>query len=300
MGSSLCRMLRKDGIKFTVISRNPENNNHMSWEDLQNKGLPECDAVVNLVGENIGKPNNLWTSRFKQKVIDSRLGPTKMLTKAIAEAKVKPSCWVSASAIGYYKADPNVEHTEDSPGGDFDFFSKLCTDWEAAAQLPPELGVRHVTTRIGLVLGRGGGIVMSLYVPFMLGLGATLGSGKQAFPWIHVDDASNFIKYAIEQDHVAGVVNLVAPQKDTNADFTRAFAAALSRPAFLTVPEFAIKLMFGGERADAMINCPQVVAKRTLELGYNYMYPDLKSAAEEFKSPMPLKDMDEKIQQARD
>ena len=130
----------------------------------------------------------------------------------------------------------------------------------------------------GIVLGRDGGIVHKMIIPFWFGAGGRLGTGKQWFPWIHVHDIANIIKFSMENDKISGVLNGVAPEAATSSDFTRAFARALWRPAILPMPAFVINQLFGAERGAAMLDGPKVIPKRTLEAGYKYLYPDLKTA----------------------
>ena len=133
----------------------------------------------------------------------------------------------------------------------------------------------------GIALGRDGGAIKQMFMPFFFGLGGRLGSGKQWFPWIHVDDVAGIITHAIETDGVSGVLNAVAPQCPTNGEFTAAFAKAMWRPALFPVPAFSLKWLYGPERATALLEGQKVIPKRTLESNYEYLYPDLASACEE-------------------
>ena len=135
---------------------------------------------------------------------------------------------------------------------------------------------------LGLACGRDGGMIQSMIYPFAFGVGGPVGSGKQWFPWIHVDDVAGIITHAIENGNVKGVLNAVAPQTVTNAEFSKTFAKALNRPAFFTVPEAAINTVLGAERGAMLLEGPKVIPKRTLESGYKFKYPDLKSACNEF------------------
>ena len=132
----------------------------------------------------------------------------------------------------------------------------------------------------GLVLGRDGGVLKNIYVPFFFGLGGPVGTGKQWFPWIHAKDCAGIMAHAIDNDHVTGVLNAVS-QPATNSEFTKALAAAMWRPAFIPLPEFALNYMFGPERAKIMTRGQKVIPKRTMESGYQYMYPDLASACKQ-------------------
>lgn len=224
IGSALCKLLKTKGYGVTVVSRMP-GTQRISWNDLQTNGLPkETTAVVNLAGQNVMDVSRRWTAGFKQNVFNSRINTTKLLARKIDEVKTnKPSVFITMSGVGIYKPDQNKQYTEESMCDEFDFFSKLCNEWEKAALLHTETQkhCRLVTIRSGVVLGRDGGMIKQLYLPFFLGLGGPVGNGTQYMPWIHIDDLTSFIVYAIENPNVHGVVNGVAPNPCTNKDFTK-------------------------------------------------------------------------------
>lgn len=197
----------------------------ISWNDLQTNGLPkDTTAVVNLAGQNVMDVSRRWTAGFKQNVFNSRINTTKLLATKIDEIKMnKPSVFVTMSGVGIYKPDQNKQYTEESQCNEFDFFSKLCNHWEKAAVLHTKTQeeCRLVTIRSGVVLGKGGGMIKQLYLPFYLGLGGPVGDGTQYMPWIHIDDLIRLIIYAIENPNVKGVVNGVAPNPCTNKDFSK-------------------------------------------------------------------------------
>ncbi|XP_075524594.1 epimerase family protein SDR39U1 isoform X5 [Dermacentor variabilis] len=184
-------------------------------------------------------------------------------------------------SAGYYKPDPVKEYTEESPGGDHDFLAKLCTKWEAAAKLPPEVKCRTVTVRSGVVLGSNGGMVQQLYWPFFLGLGGPVASGTQFMPWVHISDIVGILIHAMSKEGLTGVLNGVAPQIVTNAEFTKEFARAMWRPALFPLPKFVLDLAFSPERATMMTEGQKVIPKRTLESGYKYKFPDVQSACQD-------------------
>lgn len=195
--------------------------NRITWHDLGKDGLPEnITAVVNLAGQNVLDPTRRWSPGFKQNVWNSRVNTTSALVKSIVEAKNKPKVFVNISGVSLYPPS-NEKYTEDYHGNDYDFMSKLCLVWEEAANVPEESGVRQVKIRTGAVIGRDGGMIKSLLLPFWFGVGGIIGDGKQTLPWIHMADLCNLIKYSIENERVSGVLNGVAPQIITNADFTK-------------------------------------------------------------------------------
>lgn len=221
-------------------------------------------------------------------VYDSRIGTATAFKEAILKTDVKkrPQVFVQITGVGYYPNHPDNliynEHFKVEPSNDY--FIKLVVDWEAAATLPPDLGVRNVFVRPGVVLGRKGGMIQQLFLPFYFGTGGRMGSGTQPMPWIHVKDLAGIIVHAVEDPKVNGVLNGVAPSLVTNQEFVSAFAGALSRPCFLPVPETVWNLAFGQERASMITKGQRVEPKRTLESGYKFRFPTISKACEEFSS----------------
>nr|CAD7434542.1 unnamed protein product [Timema monikensis] len=287
IGTALTNLLRTNGYGVTIVSRMP-GPQRISWSDLAKFGLPQnVTAVVNLAGQNVLDVTKRWTPGFKQNVWASRINTTSSLAQAINKAENKPMVFVTISGVesvailecvGIYKPSPDIEYTEDSLVQEFDFLSKLCHEWEGAARLPQNLGVRQVVIRSGVVLGKNGGMVKQLYIPFYLGLGGPVGSGKQYMPWIHIDDLTNLLLFAIQKKDVKGVLNGVAPEIVTNKEFSQAFGRALWRPALIPLPEFVVNTAFSEERAKIMTEGQRVVPKRTLSYGFHYMYPDIETA----------------------
>lgn len=280
IGRALVEALKRKGHEVTIISRS-QAPGKITWSEIAKLPLPECEAVVNLAGENILNPLKRWNEGFLQTLRDSRIETTKTLAKKISEASNPPKVFVSSSAVGYYPPSDTAEYTEDSPRSSADALTTLCADWEKSAKLPDGCKTRLVTLRIGVVLGRGGGVIQQTIWPFWFGLGGVLGSGKQYFPWIHVDDMTGIIFHALENDHVTGVLNAVAPQVVTNESYTKEYAGALWRPAILPTPSFAINFIFGQDRGKILLEGQKVIPKRTLEMGYKFQYPELKQALAE-------------------
>lgn len=282
IGRHLTKILVENGYKVTVISRKP-GVNKVTWSDLQRVGLPEeFSAVISMSGENILNPLKRWDDNFRKEVWSSRVDNTRFLVAAICQATKPPKVFVSFSGVGFYRPDPVKTYDESSPGGDFDYLSELCTAWENSAKLPTSTnGIRQVIVRCGVVLGRDGGMIQSIYWPFFFGLGGPIGSGKQWFPWVHVNDVAGFVTHAIVNSNVSGVYNMVAPQCATNIDFTKAFAGAMRRPAILPVPAMLMEKMYGPERGKVILEGQKVLPKRVLESGYKFAFPDLKSACKD-------------------
>lgn len=284
LGSALRRLLQQKGHEVTVVSRSA-GKGKITWNQLNRDGLPQCDAVVGLSGENVLNPLKRWNESFKQEVRDSRLKTTGSLVKAITEANQPPKVFVCTSAIGFYPTSDTEVYTEDSPPNDVDFMTRLCIDWEEATKLPDShSNVRRVTVRTGIVLGKDGGAMQSMIWPFWFGVGGIMGSGKQLFPWIHIDDLAGIFAHAIENENVNGVLNGVAPSIATNHGFTKAMGAAMCRPTVLPLPGFVVNTMFGGERGKMLLEGQNVVPKRTLESGYQYKFDNIDNALTDIMS----------------
>ncbi|XP_065555011.1 epimerase family protein SDR39U1 [Lathamus discolor] len=284
VGTALTQLLRSRGHEVTHVSRRA-GRDRISWEQLSRSGLPQCDAVVNLAGENVLNPFRRWGDAFCREIIRSRVETTKTLAKAIADAEQPPHAWVVVTGVGYYRPSPTAEYTEDSPGGDFDFFSRLVSSWEAAALIPGS-PARGVVVRSGVVLGQGGGAISQMIWPFRLGLGGPVGSGLQPFPWIHIRDLAGIVCHALETEGLRGVFNGVSPSSPatSNGTFARELAAALGRPALLPMPAWAVRAVFGAERAVMLLEGQKVVPKHTLESGYSFIFPDLPGALKDIVS----------------
>ncbi|XP_076682863.1 epimerase family protein SDR39U1 [Andrena cerasifolii] len=278
IGTQLINSLSRQGASCTCISRMP-GPNRMSWHDLECYGLPETTtAVINVTGQNVLNPSQRWSEGFKQNVVNSRVKTTESLAKAIVTTKA--DTFITISGVAYYKPN-SIEYTEESICEEYDFLSELCHKWEAAAQLPPDSTIRRVTIRSGVVLGKDGGMIKQIYLPFFLGLGGPIGSGSQYMPWIHVTDLIGLFLFALGNKNVQGILNGVAPQILTNKEFTRVFASTMQRPAFLPIPSLALNILLNKERAKIMLEGQKVVPKRVTELGFEYQYPDINSACAE-------------------
>jgi uncharacterized protein len=238
--------------------------------------VPRLDAVINLAGERIAQR---WNSEVKQRIYASRVEGTRQLVSAIALLKHKPAALVSASAVGYYGDRGEEVLTEESAPGS-DFLSRVCIDWEREAMAATQLDVRVVTPRFAVVLGRDGGALKQMLLPFRLALGGKFGSGRQWMSWIHVHDLVRLLVFAAENAPVAGPLNASSPSPVRNTLFTRLLARAVHRPAIFHVPKFALHLALG-EMADSLLASQRVLPETTRQAGFEFEYPDLKSAFEQ-------------------
>jgi uncharacterized protein (TIGR01777 family) len=237
--------------------------------------LEGLDAVVHLAGENIAAGR--WTTERKAEIRRSRVEGARRLCEALARLAQPPKVLVSASAIGFYGDRGAEALTEESPGGT-GFLSDVCREWEAATEPASRAGIRVVPLRFGMILTPAGGALRKMLLPFKLGLGGRVGNGDQFMSWISIDDAVGAIHHCIRTETLRGAVNAVAPTPATNAEFTRALARVLRRPALIPVPQFAVRLAFG-EMADALLLASaQVIPARLQESGYEFRFPDLEGA----------------------
>lgn len=236
--------------------------------------VPEQDALVNLTGRSVF---NLWTEKYKKAIYDSRILTTRNLVAALPATT--EAVLLSTSAAGYYGDGGEIEKTESSGPGD-DFLAQVCRDWENEANKAADKGARVVAMRFGVALGKGGGAVATMKTPFQLGLGGPIGSGKQWFPWIHLDDLVGAILFLLTAEECRGPFNFTAPQPVRQKDFARQLGAALHRPALLPTPAFVMRLVLG-EFGRSLLQGQKVTPQALADSGYLFTYPELQSALRE-------------------
>jgi uncharacterized protein (TIGR01777 family) len=272
-GNTVCRLVRPQS---TVPVETKDGFNVM-WNpttgELGGAGVGP-DAVVNLAGAPIG--DGRWTAERKATLRSSRIESTRALVNE-GKMNARPRVLVSASAIGIYGNRGDELLTEESkPGGDF--LAGLTQEWEAEALKAEALGIRVVLARFGIILAQEGGALAKMLLPFKLGAGGRLGSGKQWMSWVALDDVVGILRLGIENASMRGAINVVAPQPVRNEEFTKVLAKILHRPALFPAPAFALRLALG-EMADALLLSSQRVVPQALEkLGYRFLHEDLNSA----------------------
>ncbi|WP_163323630.1 TIGR01777 family oxidoreductase [Draconibacterium mangrovi] len=240
-------------------------------EEIQN-----TDVVINLAGAPILQR---WTKKNKEIMYNSRVKTTHNLVKAISELpeSERPKKVVSASAIGLYKSGHS--HTEESKNFDDGFVGQVVKDWEHELTALPK-NVQTVVFRLGIVFGKEAKTIQNMLLPFKLGLGGKIGSGKQPFPFIHEQDVVNAFIWATETIDTSNTFNLTAPETISNKEFTRSFARQVNRPAFFTVPAFMLKLMFG-EAASLLTQSPEVSSDKLQKAGFKFKYPTIKATLQD-------------------
>ncbi len=282
-GHTVCRLMRPQ----SVVAARTKKGFDVAWNPATGElggAAVGADAVVNLAGASIA--GGRWTTERKALLRTSRIETTRALVNALAKMNARPRVLVSASAIGIYGDRGDEVLTEESKAG-ADFLASLAQEWEAEALKAEALGIRVVLARFGIILARHGGALAKMLLPFKLGAGGRLGSGRQWMSWVTLDDVVGILRFAMEgapgkgapnAASVGGAINVVAPQPVRNAEFTKALAKALRRPALFAAPAFALRLALG-EMADALLLSSQRVAPQRLQqLGYSFLHAELSKA----------------------
>jgi uncharacterized protein (TIGR01777 family) len=282
IGTQLCQHLRTEGCTVWGLSRSRRDaastsgvDRYIQWqpttEVLPAAALEGVDAVVHLAGESVA---GRWSAAHRKAIEESRVVGTRNLVAGIADAAERPRVLVSSSAIGFYgdRGDEDLTETSDAGQAD-DFLVQVSQKWEAEARAAEELGVPVVRLRTGIVLGHGGGALKEMLLPAKLGLGGPLGSGRQWWSWIHMNDVVGIVRHALDQTD-STVWNNTAPVPVRQKEFAREMGRVLRRPAFAPAPAFALKLVLGGF-ANELLSSKKVLPTATQASGYEYQYPEI-------------------------
>jgi len=281
VGSALVPFLTHAGHQVVrlVRSQPKDEASEVRWDpeagDIDAAGLRGVDAAVHLAGESIAAGR--WTAARKARILESRAKGTRLLAQTLAGLQPVPKALVSASAVGYYGDRGEETLSEDSASGSA-FLSEVCRQWEAATEPAAAAGIRVVNLRSGVVLSTAGGALPRLLTPFRLGVGGTLGSGKQFMSWIALDDVTAAILHALMTETLRGPVNAVAPQAITNREFTKTLGRVLGRPTLFPMPACAARLAFGQMADELLLASQRVEPAKLLASGYRFRFPDLESA----------------------
>ncbi|MDL1875218.1 TIGR01777 family protein [Cytophagia bacterium CHB2] len=238
-------------------------------------GLEGLDAVVHLAGESIAKGR--WTAAKKARIVNSRVRGTKLLAETLAQLKQPPKTLISASAIGYYGDRGDTILREDSAPGS-GFLAETSVAWERAAEPAAQAGIRVAHPRTGVVLSTEGGALKEILLPFRLGVGGVMGSGKQYWSWIAFDDLIGALQHALKNESLQGPFNVVAPQPVTNREFVKTLGRVLSRPTIFPAPEFALRLLLGEMAEGLLFASARIEPAKLTATGYTFRYPDLEGA----------------------
>ncbi len=291
IGRALAARLAASGREVVLLSRSaaakpedpalPDGCRLAVWDGKTAEGWGElasgAAAIVNLAGESIA--GGRWTAARKATIATSRQQATAAVVAAIAQAAKPPRVLVQASAVGYYGDRADELLPESAPAGD-GFLAETAVEWEAGSAPAERFGVRRVLARTGVVLAREGGAFPKMALPFRLGAGATLGSGKQWLSWIHLVDEVAALEFLIDHPTAHGAFNLTAPAPATQAEFARELAATLHRPLLARVPAWALRAAMS-EMSELVLASQRVVPQRLLELGFHFHYPRLAAALAE-------------------
>ncbi len=289
IGRHLTEELISRGHRVVILSRDPARHRSKlpagaemaAWQPhegrIESGILDAADAVINLAGESIGAGR--FTRARKHRILESRLAATRTIVRELKKSAAEKKILLNASAVGYYgtRGDEPVTET-DAPGSDF--LAQVCTVWEKAAQEAEPHVQRLCILRIGVVLGRDGGALPKMALPFRLFLGGRLGHGRQWMPWIHIRDLVNAVVFLLEQKTASGPFNLVAPEPVTNAEWTQTLARVLHRPAWFPVPAFVLKLALG-EAAILALEGQRALPTRLQQLQFRFQFPRLQPALED-------------------
>ena len=293
VGRGLASELARDGHSVVVVCRHPEGvpplgrgieilkwdgRTAARWGDR----VDGADALVNLAGETLGGVNlaqilfQRWTRTKKQRILESRVLAGQAVVEAVRAARAKPSVLLQMSAVGFYGPRGAEEIDEGTPPGT-DFLADVCVQWEQGTRPVEQLGVRRVVVRTGLVLGSQAELFRVILLPFRLFVGGPLGSGRQGFPWVHVEDHRRALRFLIENPQASGLYNLTAPGSVSNAEVGRAIARVLHRPYGFPTPAILLRLLLG-EKATLVLEGQRVAPRRLLEAGFTFRFPTIDSA----------------------
>lgn len=280
IGGHLVKHLINQGHEVLVISRSAESKVSgaavVSWDEIEREParLEGVDAIVNLAGETI---NQRWTRPAKERILQSRLKAASRMADAVSRLERKPEVIVNGSGMSIYGTSEEDSFDEQSPARLTDFLAAVVERWEEAAeaiQVP-----RLIKLRVGLVLGADGGAFPLMKLPYQLGVGGRLGSGRQWMSWIHIEDMVRLIDYCIRNSQLSGPVNATAPHPVTNDDFGRTLGRVMKRGHYFPVPSFVFKLLLG-ELSVLLLEGQRVLPRRAMECGFKFKYPNLQEALE--------------------
>ena len=289
IGRRLTERLLQAGHQVALLSRKPSdhaagfssNVRFLEWDGKSSGAwaaeLDNFDAVVNLSGASIGEGR--WTSARKQVLLKSRLDATRAIVDAIAGASSKPSVLVSASAVGFYGDVPEGDCTEDRAPGK-DVLAHICVEWEKAALTAEQYGVRVALPRTGIVLDPNGGALAKLLLPYRMFAGGPLGSGRQWFPWVHLEDEVGAIIHALTTDALRGPFNVTAPEYLRMKEFGKHLGAAMGRPSWAPVPGFVLKIVLGEMAGPLLLSGQKAVSDKLRKSGYAFSFPGVRAALE--------------------
>lgn len=283
VGTQLVEAIKQSDAHITILTRQDKSTSHpkityVNWSKTNwESQIPDIDIVINLAGASLMKR---WTKEHKQAIMLSRLQSTQALFDLFKNRKQKPSVFFNASAVGYYKPDYDRTYTELYKSLPFDFLSEVVYQWERRARQFESLGTRVVIGRFGMILAEDGGALPLMKLPYEFYLGGKLGSGRQWYSWIHLDDLTRAILYTINNENAHGVFNFTAPIVEHQNLFGYTLARVTHRPHFTWVPALALRLALG-QMSTVVLDTQKVIPNKLQAIDFKFKYPDLKIALED-------------------
>ncbi|MFL5782155.1 MAG: TIGR01777 family oxidoreductase [Thermoleophilaceae bacterium] len=287
IGRAVVRALAERGDQVVALSRSVGSAREklgtdvevVEWAEPKSSpppadALARTDAVVHLLGEPVAQR---WSDSAREEIRDSRVHGTRNLVDGLRAAEPRPRVLASQSASGFYGPRGDERVDERAPAGTGDFLADVVVAWEAEARRAEELGMRVALMRTGVVLSGAGGALEKMLPPFKMGVGGPVAGGRQFVPWVHADDVAGALLFALDTDAASGPINVAAPEPVSNAQLSKALGRVLERPAFMPVPGFAVKLLYG-DMASIVTSGVRMVPRRLDELGYEFRRPDLEDA----------------------
>ena len=276
IGKKLQQQLEEKNHTVVILTRNPALKNEFKWdiakEYVDDNAFKDITHIIHLAGAGIA--DKRWTNKRKQELIDSRVQSANLLFTKVKELKINLKGFISASGIGYYGAISSEEIFSENHLSGNDFIAKVCFEWEKAAHQFERLNIPVTILRTGLVLTKNGGALPKINTPLFL---ATLGTGKQYMPWIHIDDLCDIYLKSVEDIRFTGIYNTVAPEHETNKSFTKKLSKSIAKPIFpLNAPSFILKTVLG-EMSSILLKGSRISSIKITTI-YPFIFPDLKSA----------------------
>ncbi len=285
IGKALVLALESRGDQvYRLVRREPRSQHDVRWDPMQDvppQLVSGFDVVIHLSGESVA---GRWNESKKKRIRDSRVISTRNLATALAKAEQPPRTFLCASAIGYYGNRGDELLNEESPSGE-GFLAEVSREWEDATQPAAQAGIRVANLRIGVVLSCHGGALKQMLLPFRLGLGGRIGSGRQWFSWIHIDDLVAAVLHILDTGGLIGPVNMVSPNPVTNAEFTKALGTAVRRPSIVPVPAFVLRLGFGEFAQGGLLASARVIPRKLVDSRFKFQYSELEGALAACLSP---------------
>ena len=281
IGKNLLPYLSEQGYAVSRLVRNQNNlvSGDVFWDPmnmvLELESIEGFDVFIHLAGENIA--SKLWSTKQKNKILNSRVYSTSLLSDRLVNLKNPPSLFICASATGFYGHCGDASINEKSLPGE-GFLSDVVKSWEQASEPVKKTATRVVNLRFGVILSRRGGVLARMLPLFKLGLGGKIGDGRQYMPWISLEDVLGVIQFILNNNNIQGVVNVVAPEPCRNADFTMTLAKVLSRPAFINVPALLLKSVLGEMAKELFLSSANVKPSILIENKYPYIHPAIDQA----------------------